>query len=85
MATMSATGYDRITIDPEVMAGKPVVTGTRIPVERVLRHLEENDRADLFAAFPELTEDDVRSCIAYAREAIERLHPASIGKSSAPR
>jgi uncharacterized protein (DUF433 family) len=47
------------------MAGKPVVAGTRIPVERVLRHLEENDRADLFAAFPELTEEDVRACLAF--------------------
>lgn len=62
----------RITTDPTIMVGKPVVAGTRIPVERVLRHLEENDRADLFAAFPELTEDDVRACLAYARQAIER-------------
>jgi uncharacterized protein (DUF433 family) len=63
---------DRITQDPEIMVGKPVVRGTRIPVERVLAHLEENDRADLFAAFPELTEADVRACIAYARIAVER-------------
>jgi uncharacterized protein (DUF433 family) len=62
----------RITINPNVMVGKPVVRGTRIPVERVLRHLEEKDRADLFAAFPELTEEDVRACLAFAREAIER-------------
>lgn len=61
---------DRIMQDPAIMVGKPVVRGTRIPVERVLQHLEENDRADLFAAFPELTEDDVRACLAYARAAI---------------
>ena len=65
----AAPERERITTNPNVMAGKPVVTGTRIPVERVLRHLEENDQADLFAAFPELTEEDVRACIAYAREA----------------
>ena len=58
---------DRIEQDPAIMVGKPVVKGTRIPVERVLAHLEENDRADLFAAFPELTEDDVRACLAFAR------------------
>lgn len=63
---------ERITIDPEIMVGKPVVRGTRIPVERVLAHLEENDRADLFAAFPELTEDDVKACLAYARAAVKR-------------
>jgi uncharacterized protein (DUF433 family) len=54
------------------MVGKPVIKGTRIPVERVLAHLEENDRADLFEAFPELTEEDVRACLAYARAAVER-------------
>jgi uncharacterized protein (DUF433 family) len=57
----------RISQDPEIMVGKPVVRGTRIPVERVLAHLEENDKADLFEAFPELTEEDVRACLAYAR------------------
>jgi uncharacterized protein (DUF433 family) len=62
---------DRIMQDPNIMAGKPVVRGTRFRVVRVLQHLEENDRADLFAAFPELTEDDVRACLAFAREAVK--------------
>ncbi len=62
---------DRITIDPSIMVGKPVVRGTRIPVERVLRHLEEHDRGDLFQAFPELTDEDVRACLAFAREVVE--------------
>jgi uncharacterized protein (DUF433 family) len=73
MARGGETYLNRIVRDPEIMVGKPVVRGTRIPVERVLRHLEENDRADLFAAFPELTEDDVRACLAYARAALEQL------------
>lgn len=72
MTKEQATSHDRIIQDPTIMMGKPVVRGTRIPVERVLAHLEENDRADLFEAFPELTEADVRACLAYAREAIER-------------
>ena len=62
---------DRIVQDPNVMVGKPVVKGTRIPVERVLQHLEENGWADLFAAYPELTEEDVRACLAYAWAAVE--------------
>lgn len=69
------------------MVGKPVVKGTRIPVELVLRHLEESpDRQDLFAAFPALTEDDVKACLAYARAAVEgeRLTPAH-RKASSPR
>jgi uncharacterized protein (DUF433 family) len=67
MADEAEKYQGRIVQDPEIMVGKPVVKGTRIPVERVLAHLEENDRADLFEAFPELTDEDVRACLAYAR------------------
>lgn len=78
MATHQAVYHQRISEDPRIMTGKPVIKGTRIPVERVLQHLEESGHDDLFAAFPELTEDDVRACLAYARAAIEhqRLHHA---------
>ena len=59
---------DRIVEDPEIMVGKPVVKGTRIPVELVLQHLEENPNLeDLFAAFPRLTMEDVKACLAFAR------------------
>jgi uncharacterized protein (DUF433 family) len=83
MAAQPVEYLDRITQDPDVMVGKPVVRGTRIPVERVLAHLEENDRADLFAAFPELTEDDVRACLAFARLAVERQRLAASGSARA--
>jgi uncharacterized protein (DUF433 family) len=73
---MAEHRHDRISIDPRIAAGKPVVRSTRLPVERVLQHLAQRDRSDLFEAFPELTEDDVRACLDYAREAVERLHPA---------
>ena len=67
MATANTTHVDRISIDPEIMAGKPVVKGTRIPVERVIRHLADNpDLNDLFEAFPHLTLNDVKACLAYA-------------------
>jgi uncharacterized protein (DUF433 family) len=47
--------------------GKPVVKGTRVSVEQVLRHLADNpDMDDLFAAFPELTREDVQAVLAYA-------------------
>lgn len=62
---------DRISQKPNVMVGKPVVKGTRVPVERVLAHLAETpDFSDLFAAFPHLTIDDVRACFAFASEAV---------------
>jgi uncharacterized protein (DUF433 family) len=53
------------------MLGKPVVRGTRIPVERVLAHLAHRpDLADLLAAYPELTLDDVKACLKYAHTAV---------------
>ena len=73
MARNLKTYTERITRNPEIMVGKPVVKGTRIPVERVLAHLAQNpDLADLFAAYPELTEADVQACFAYAHAVIER-------------
>jgi uncharacterized protein (DUF433 family) len=63
---------ERITQTPAIMVGKPVTKGTRIPVERVLAHPAQNaDLDDLFAAYPELTEEDVRTCFAYAHAVIE--------------
>lgn len=63
---------DRVTIDSEIMAGKPVVKGTRIPVELVLAHLAENpDLEDLFTAYPRLMLDDVKACLAYAQRLVE--------------
>jgi uncharacterized protein (DUF433 family) len=63
---------DRITQDPNIMVGKPVVRGTRMPVERVLAHLADTpDLDDLFEAFPELKLEDVKACLAYAQQAVE--------------
>jgi uncharacterized protein (DUF433 family) len=67
------TDTGHIVQDPEIMAGKPVVKGTRIPVERVLAHLaHEPDLADLFAAYPELTAEDVKAVLAFAHDVVER-------------
>jgi uncharacterized protein (DUF433 family) len=63
---------DRIVTNPAIMVGKPVVKGTQIPVERVVAHLAHNpDLNDLFAAYPELTVEDVKACLAYAHRAVE--------------
>ena len=67
------TYQDRIIQDPRIMVGKPVVKGTRIPVEIVLAKLAENpDLDDLFAAYPRLTLDDVKACLDYARSKVAR-------------
>ena len=63
----------RIEINPDVMVGKPVVAGTRIPVEPVLRKFGEGaTTADLLDAHPRLMERGVRACLVYAADTIAR-------------
>ncbi len=58
---------ERIEINPKVMLGKPVIRGTRIPVELILRKLAEGTREeDLLDAYPRLTREDIRAAVAYA-------------------
>jgi uncharacterized protein (DUF433 family) len=65
------TVRDRITIDAEVMQGKPVIRGTRIAVDLILRKLSEGaTEADLLAAYPHLTVEDVRAALAYAADSV---------------
>jgi uncharacterized protein (DUF433 family) len=71
---------DRIIVNPEIMVGKPVVKGTRIPVERVVAHSANNpDLGDLFGAYPELTPDDVKACLQYAHLAVEEKRKRRCG------
>jgi uncharacterized protein (DUF433 family) len=57
----------RIAIDPKVMTGKPVIKGTRLTVEHILRELSGGMTvADLLDAHPRLTFEDVRAALAYA-------------------
>lgn len=58
---------DRIEINPKVMMGKPVVKGTRIPVDLILRKLGEGaSEDDLLDAYPRLTLEDIRAALHYA-------------------
>jgi uncharacterized protein (DUF433 family) len=60
---------DRIVVDPTVRFGKPCVRGTRISVGDVLGYLAAGmSNPELLAGFPQLTDDDIRSCLAYAAE-----------------
>ena len=57
---------ERIEINPTVMQGKPVIKGTRIPVELLLRKLEEGaTERDLLDAYPNLTGADIRAAMTY--------------------
>jgi uncharacterized protein (DUF433 family) len=62
---------ERISQDPEVLVGKPVIRGTRISVELILKWLSGNfDLDELFAAYPRLTIEDVQAVLAFAQDAV---------------
>jgi uncharacterized protein (DUF433 family) len=61
--------HERIEINPNIMDGKPVVRGTRIPVELVLRKLGAGISAEaILADHPRLTQDDIRAAQAFAAD-----------------
>lgn len=55
-----------IAIDPEVMGGKPVIKGTRVPVQVIVGSLAGGDSIEQVCAGYNVTEDDVRAALAYA-------------------
>ena len=61
----------RIHADPHVLCGKPVIRGTRISVELILRKLSEGATVeDLLDAYPHLTVEDVRAAVAFAADVV---------------
>jgi len=59
----------RITTDPKVLAGKPVIRGTRIPVYLIVELLAAgNSRQDILKEYPQLTDEDITAAMAYASE-----------------
>ena len=62
---------DRITMAPDVMQGKPVIRGTRITVDLILRKLAEGaSESDILDAYPHLSIEDVRAALAYAADTV---------------
>jgi uncharacterized protein (DUF433 family) len=71
---------DRIALAPEILAGKPVIRGTRIAVEFVIGLMADGwTEADILENYPGITHDDVIACLAYARNALsaERVFPTA--------
>ncbi len=63
--------HKRIEVNPKVMLGKPVIRGTRVPVELILRKLAEGaTETDLPDGYPGLTAADIKAAIAYGADAI---------------
>jgi uncharacterized protein (DUF433 family) len=72
----------RIIIDPKIMMGKPVVKGTRITVEILLRKLSQGlSSKEIIKEYPNLSEDDIRAVLEYAASAVqnEEIHFISKG------
>lgn len=60
---------DRIEVNPKIKLGKPVIRGTRIPVELILRKLSEQATlTDILDAYPQLTVEDIQAAIRYAAD-----------------
>ena len=72
---------ERITVNPAIFGGKPIIRGRRLAVEHVLAMLEAGDTPEtILEGYPWLERDDIRACLAYARRRIEgeRIEPLVI-------
>jgi len=64
-----ATEHLRITLDPKVLLGKPVIRDTRLSVEFVIGLIADGwNEAEILANYPGITREDVIACLAYARD-----------------
>lgn len=74
------TEHPRITLDPEVLLGKPVIRGTRLSVEFVIGLMADGwSEAEILANYPGITHDDVIACLVYARDTVssEKAFPSA--------
>jgi uncharacterized protein (DUF433 family) len=70
----------RITLDPNVLAGKPVIRGTRLSVEFIIGLMADGwSEADILANYPGVGHDDIIACLAYARDVLssEKVFPSA--------
>jgi uncharacterized protein (DUF433 family) len=68
---------DRITVDPQVLVGKPIIKGTRISVEFVVDLLGRGwTTQEILREYDHLSPEDIQACLAYAGEVLkaERVH-----------
>jgi uncharacterized protein (DUF433 family) len=70
----------RIVLDPDILAGKPVVRGTRLSVEFIIGLMADGwTEPEILAGYPGLTREDIAACLAYARDILtaERVYPTA--------
>jgi uncharacterized protein (DUF433 family) len=74
------TEHPRISIAPDVLAGKPVIRGARLSVEFVIGLMADGwGEADILSNYPDITHDDILACLAYARDTLssEKVYPSA--------
>lgn len=77
---MNKTYRNHIHADPEIMFGKPVIKGTRVPVELILRKLGEGETIeDLLQAYPHLTREDILATFSYSADVIGTEEMVELG------
>ena len=77
MESKVTTLLNRITINPAVRSGKPIVLGTRITVSDVLGYLASGmTEAEIMADFPDLSHEDILATLAFAAQREQRLFSA---------
>ena len=72
---------DRITLDPKVLVGKPVIKGTRLAVEFIVELLAQGWTQDeILRNYPGLTPEDIQACLAYASMVLqsEKVYPLAV-------
>jgi len=71
MTTAETELLKRITSNPKIFGGKPIIRGMRISVELILSLLAQGETVDaILADYPTLTREDVQACLAYAHAVI---------------
>jgi uncharacterized protein (DUF433 family) len=64
---MDTTLLNRITTNPEIFGGKPIIMGKRMSVEHILKMLARGiSHKDIFVEYPFLVEDDIKACLLFA-------------------
>ncbi|MBI2739542.1 MAG: DUF433 domain-containing protein [Rhodospirillales bacterium] len=81
---MDTLVQDRIVLDPAILAGKPVIRGTRLSVEFVIGLLADGwTEQEIFGNYPGISADDIRACLAYARDMLKGLSFVQLKRRSA--
>lgn len=80
-----ATLLKRITVDPKILSGKPIIRGRRLAVEHVLGMLAAGDTPEaIIGYYPWLEREGILACLAFARRLVgrERFEPLTLGEAA---